>query len=107
MERIAIKDLAVEVIRSPRRKTVELSVERDGRVLLYVPEDAVREKLEAMVWEKLLWIYQKLGRKEEELHQLPGKEYVSGEGFYYRGQLIFCKDRFAYSQQRLKILQHH
>ena len=45
-----------------------------------------QDKLETMVREKLLWIYQQLGRKEEELHQLPAKEYVSGEGFYYRGR---------------------
>lgn len=34
--------------------------------------------------DKLLWIYRQLGRKEEELFQMPAKEYVSGEGFYYR-----------------------
>jgi predicted metal-dependent hydrolase len=86
MESIAIKDLAVEVRRSGRRKTVELSVDRDGRILLHAPESADREKLETMVLAKLIWIYQQLGRKEEELHQLPAKEYVSGEGFYYRGR---------------------
>ena len=86
MERIAIKDISVEVRRSARRKTVELSVDRDGRVLLYAPEIAGQDKLESMIWEKLLWIYQQLGRKEEELHQMPAKEYVSGEGFYYRGR---------------------
>lgn len=86
MERIAIKDISVEVKRSARRKTVELSVERDGRVLLHAPESANQDKLELMVREKLLWIYRQLGRKEEELHQMPAKEYVSGEGFYYRGR---------------------
>ncbi|EKD36257.1 MAG: hypothetical protein ACD_75C01580G0002 [uncultured bacterium] len=86
MESIAIKDVAVVVKRSVRRKTVELSVDRDGCVLLHAPASASREKLETMVREKLLWIYQQLGRKEEELHQLPAKEYVSGEGFYYRGR---------------------
>lgn len=86
MERIAIKDIAVEVRRSARRKTVELSVERDGRVLLYAPDKTDQEKLEAMVREKLLWIYRQLGRKEEELYQMPAKEYVSGEGFYYHGR---------------------
>ncbi len=86
MENIAINDLAVEVRRSGRRKTVELSVDRDGRVLLHAPESADREKLETMVRAKLIWLYQQLGRKEEELHQLPVKEYVSGEGFYYRGR---------------------
>jgi predicted metal-dependent hydrolase len=86
MESITIKDISVEVKRSARRKTVELSVERDGRVLLYAPDNADREKLQAMVREKLLWIYRQLGKKQEELHRMQSKEYVSGEGFYYRGR---------------------
>jgi predicted metal-dependent hydrolase len=86
MEKIAIKDFAVEVRRSALRKTVELSVDREGHVLLYAPESASLAKLESMIQGKLIWIYQQLGRKEEELHQLPVKEFVSGEGFYYRGR---------------------
>jgi hypothetical protein len=86
MEKIAIKDLYIQVKRSARRKTVELTVERDGRIILYVPKSAGQANLESLVREKLLWIYQQLGRKEEELHKLPEKEFVSGEGFYYRGR---------------------
>jgi len=86
MEVIAIKDLSILIKRSSRRKTVELSVERDGEVILYAPENVGREKLECLVLEKMLWIYRQLGRKEEELHNLPEKEFVSGEGFYYRGR---------------------
>lgn len=85
MEHIAIKDLAVEVRRSGRRKTVELSVGRDGGVVLYAPQMAPSEQLVRLVQEKLVWIYRQLGRKQEELHRQPVKEYVSGEGFYYRG----------------------
>lgn len=86
MESIAIKDLSVEVKRSARRKTVELTVGRDGRIILHAPENAELDKLGALVRGKLLWIYQQIGRKGEELHQMPAKEYVSGEGFYYRGR---------------------
>jgi len=86
MERIAIKDISVEVKRSTRRKTVELTVGRDGRIILHAPKSAEIDKLTALAREKLLWIYQQLGRKEEELHRMPAKEYVSGEGFYYRGR---------------------
>jgi len=86
MEKIAIKDLSILIKRSSRRKTVELSVERDGNVILYAPDNVGQEKLESLVFEKMLWIYRQLGRKEEELHNLPEKEFVSGEGFYYRGR---------------------
>lgn len=86
MESITIKDITVQVKRSVRRKTVELTVERNGSIILYAPESASMDKLESLIREKLLWVYQQLGRKEEELHRLPEKEYVSGEGFYYRGR---------------------
>lgn len=86
MEKIAINDLSIEIRRSPRRKTVELTVDRDGCILLYVPASADAMTLETLVKERLLWIYQKLGRKDEELHLMPKKEFVSGEGFYYLGR---------------------
>ncbi|MGC8492347.1 MAG: M48 family metallopeptidase [Syntrophobacteraceae bacterium] len=86
MEKIEIKDLSIEVKRSSRRKTVELTVERDGAVVLHAPKEAALAGLESMVCERLLWIYQQLGRKEEELYRLPAKEFVAGEGFYYRGR---------------------
>lgn len=86
MERIRINDVVIEVKRSPRRKTVEIMVERDGRVVIYSPESANSKSLESIARGKLIWIYRKIGRKEEELHRLPAKEFVSGEGFYYLGR---------------------
>ena len=86
MERIGVNDVVIEVKRSPRRMTVELMVERDGRVVFYAPQSATSKGLESLAREKLVWIYRKLGRKEEELHRQPAKEYVSGEGFYYLGR---------------------
>lgn len=106
MESIAIKDLTIKVKRSVRRKTVELTVERDGQVFLHAPKSAALSSLEALAREKLLWIYQQLGRKGEELHQLPEKEFVSGEGFYYRGRKYRLKlldePMLAMNGQRLR-----
>ena len=107
MEIIAIKDLSILIKRSSRRKTVELSVERNGEVILYTPENADRQKLEYLVLEKMLWIYRQLGRKEEELHNLPEKEFVSGEGFYYRGRKYKLKllDETVPGQKNAGLLQ--
>jgi predicted metal-dependent hydrolase len=55
-------------------------------VIVKAPLSAGRDELTALIKEKLVWIYQRLGRKKEELHHLPLKEFVSGEGFYYRGR---------------------
>lgn len=86
MEKIEINDLCIDVRRSSRRKTVELTVERDGHIFLYAPANAEITTLEALVRERRVWIYQMLGRKDEELHQMPKKEYLSGEGFFYLGR---------------------
>jgi predicted metal-dependent hydrolase len=86
MESIEINSLRIEVKRSPRRKTLELDVGRDGQIILYAPEGVAEAKLESLVKQKLVWIYQKLSRKEEELHRFPQKEFVSGEGFYCLGR---------------------
>ncbi|WP_319522621.1 SprT family zinc-dependent metalloprotease [uncultured Desulfosarcina sp.] len=86
MEEIKIKDISVQVKRSARRRTIELTIERDGSIVVYAPETAGRKEMETLVRKKLLWIHQQIGRKSEELHRLPEKEYVSGEGFYYRGR---------------------
>ena len=86
MENIKIKNIAIQVKRSARRRTVELTIERDGRIILYAPETTGRNELEALTREKLLWVHQQIGRKREELYHLPEKEFVSGEGFYYRGR---------------------
>lgn len=88
MESIAIKDLSIQVKRSTRRRSVELTVERDGRIILYAPEGAGQNGLESLVREKLLWIYQQLGRKGEELHKLPEKEFVSVKVFTIAGGSI-------------------
>lgn len=106
MENITIKGLSIRVKRSARRKTVELTVERDGRIILYAPENADQDKLESLVQEKRFWIFQQMDRKEEELHQLPEKEFVSGEGFYYRGRKyrlkIFDEPRTGKNGGRLR-----
>ena len=86
MENITIKDVSVQVKRSARRRTVALTIERDGRILVHAPKTTERKELEALLRKKLFWIHQQIGRKGEELHRLPEKEYVSGEGFFYRGR---------------------
>ena len=86
IETILIRDLRVAVQRSPRRRTIELVVERDADVRLLTPESATRERLEQVLNERLVWIYEKLGRKEVELQRPPKKEFVSGEGFHYLGK---------------------
>jgi predicted metal-dependent hydrolase len=81
-----IDDLHFDVQYSPRRKTVELSVERDGGLVIRAPEGTDPNRLESAVRDKRFWLYSKMAEKETLRKALPTKEYVSGEGFFYLGR---------------------
>lgn len=85
-ETLVVDDLSFEVRRSPRRKTVGLTVDRDGTLHLAAPPDADRALLQRIVREKQFWLYAKLAEKETRQRELPAKEYVNGEGFPYLGR---------------------
>jgi predicted metal-dependent hydrolase len=86
MPTLTVDDLRFEVAYSPRRKTIELSVERDGALMVRAPEGAAADRLEAFVRDKKAWVYKKVAEKEALRHATPVKEYVSGEGFPYLGR---------------------
>lgn len=85
-EIVKVAKIDVEVRRSPRRKAVDLTVDRGGEVVISVPERMSQEAIEKVIREKLVWLYSTLGRKEETKSQQPAKEFLSGEGFYYLGR---------------------
>jgi len=83
---LSLDDLRFDVVLSARRRTVELSVERDGALVVRAPEGATSARLEAFIREKRGWVYKKVAEKEA-LHQaVPVRQYVSGEGFPYLGR---------------------
>ena len=84
-EIVEINDLKVEVRRSPRRRTVDLIVDRFGDLVINVPQALPHAEIENIVRRKQEWIYTKIGRKEIVLSASVNKEYVTGEGFYYLG----------------------
>ena len=79
------RDLTVELRRSARR-TVDLTVDRGGEVVMAIPKALSKKEIEKILREKELWLYQTLGKKRRVLHERGPKEYVSGEGFYYLGK---------------------
>ena len=85
-EFVAVDDLRVEVRRSGRRKTVDLTVDRAGGLVIAVPESLEQPEIERIIRQKQLWIYTTLDRKEEAMHPAVKKKYVTGEGFYYPGK---------------------
>lgn len=83
---ITVDDLQVEIRRSTRRKTVDLTVDRAGELVISVPSSFSDEQVEKIIRDRMLWIYQTLGEKKRILHPKSEKEYVTGEGFFYLGK---------------------
>jgi len=86
-ETLTVADLELHVRRSALRRSVGITVERDGTLTVAAPSETTPEMLTAVVLEKQEWIYRKLARKEMLLGgPPPPKEYVPGEGFFYLGR---------------------
>ena len=86
MTSITFGDLSFEIRHSSKRRTVGITVERDGKLVLASPPEVPIETLERIVSEKRYWIYSKLLKKESLNPPASVKEYVSGENFYYLGR---------------------
>lgn len=83
---LIVDDLQLTLRRSARRKTMQITVERDGGLMLLAPPELTEEKLRQFVQEKRFWIYSRLAEKERLQRAIPTKEYVDGEGFLYLGR---------------------
>ncbi|HMU56047.1 MAG TPA: SprT family zinc-dependent metalloprotease [Nitrospira sp.] len=78
-------DLSYEIIRS-RRVTADIVVERDGRVVVRVPQTIPRQRIEDLVEAKRYWIYKTLAEWRDLNATKVLREYRNGEGFFYLGR---------------------
>lgn len=107
---LTVDDLALEVRWSPHRKTLGLTVDRGGELILSAPVGTDPAVLEEFVREKRFWIYTKLAEKEALRHPVSRKELVTGEGFPYLGRsyrLLLVTEQSAplkLEQGRFKLL---
>lgn len=80
-------DLRFSIQTSSRRKTLGITVDRDGSLLLHTPLPINIPAIEAFIDDKRLWIYTKLAEKEYLTEQAyPPRQFVNGEGFCYLGR---------------------
>ncbi len=86
MNAFVVDGLCFELRRSPRRSTVQVTVDRFGDLVLSAPEQCDTGALERFVREKRFWIYTKLAAKEAQRPAPLRKEFVNGEGFPYLGR---------------------
>lgn len=85
-ELLELGGLKFEIRRSTRRRTLGLTVDRGGELVLHAPSDAQEPDLAAWARSKLLWVHRKLALKEESTPRVRAPEYVSGEVFSYLGK---------------------
>ncbi|MGX7827666.1 M48 family metallopeptidase [Actinokineospora sp. 24-640] len=85
-ERMLVGDLEFAVQSSSSRRTVGITVDRDGALLLHAPASCPPGTLATWAHGKRHWVYAKLAEKDLLLAPPVRKEFVSGEGFDYLGR---------------------
>jgi hypothetical protein len=73
-------------LKRSNRKSMGISIERDGAVMVKVPHQAELNDIEKFISEKKIWIHQKLAQKKALNIERPQREFVNGQGFLYLGK---------------------
>ncbi len=85
-ETLELQGLTVEIRRSARRRTLSLTVDRGGELVLHTPLTAGGDEIAAWARSKLLWVHRKLALKKAIMLPVRSPEYVTGETFAYLGR---------------------
>lgn len=85
-ETLELDGLTFEVRRSARRRTLGLTVDRGGQLVLHAPEATEQDALAQWAAQRLLWVHRTLARKEQNRPRQSEPEYVAGETFRYLGK---------------------
>lgn len=73
-------------LKRSNRRSLGLTIERDGSVIVRAPLDLGYEKIEKFISDKRIWIQQKLFQKASVNRETPRREFVNGQGFLYLGK---------------------
>ena len=81
-------ELNYKIVRSPKRKKLTITVERDRAIIVHAPEETSEETVRRVVDAKRQWLLAKLRhpQKYQERPHPPGKEVVNGESAPYLGK---------------------
>jgi predicted metal-dependent hydrolase len=86
LESLAIDDLRFAVRWSARRRTIGITVKRDGELVVAAPQRTSARRLEAVVRDKLPWVRRKLAEFEALGPPPERRQVVAGELFPYLGR---------------------
>lgn len=74
------------VVKRSSRKTIGITIERDGSVTVRSPVSVPSHEIHRFVSDKRIWIQQKLSEKALLSREKPEREFVNGQGFLYLGR---------------------
>lgn len=83
---LVLDNLVFDIHRSPKRKTLGIKIDREGQLVVAVPDNCPMDVIVKKIEEKRLWIYTKLAQKDMLFKPPRPKEYVSGETFHFLGR---------------------
>jgi predicted metal-dependent hydrolase len=69
-----------------RRKTISLQIGKSSELIVHAPYFTPVSEIDRFVQEKQPWISKSIQKQAQALSQDRGKEYVTGEHFYYLGR---------------------
>jgi predicted metal-dependent hydrolase len=81
-------ELEYQIVRSPKRKKLTITVERDRKIIVHASRSTTDEEVRRVVDAKRQWILTKLRHPQKYRDRLhpPGKEVVNGESAPYLGR---------------------
>jgi predicted metal-dependent hydrolase len=83
---LVVDDLRIGVQRSAHRRTMQITVERTGQLVISAPPEVDESVLLEFIRDKRFWIYTKLAERDQLHRSVPKKSFVDGEGFLYLGR---------------------
>lgn len=83
---LTVDDLRFDIRWSNQRRSIGLTVDREGELFISAPTGCGIERLEAFIREKRFWLYTKLAEKEALQDAVRPRQFVAGEGFPYLGR---------------------
>jgi len=84
-------------IQYSKRKTLNISVERDRSIIVRAPENLSTERIDEIVHSKKNWIKDKINHAQKYPVDFKAKEFISGEALLYLGrnyQLLVVEEDF-------------
>lgn len=80
-----VHDIEYQLAPGSQRKTTDIVIERDGKIVVRPPSEHSPEQIDALVASKRLWIYRNLAEWKDLNASKVVREWVNGETFLYLG----------------------